>query len=141
MAETYFERLFPGSVCTSKTAPGDADAVCVDRGWLTHPTTVGIPRTMPVPCAETGGCLQTTGTPEAVNTVGTQQSGNGFQTVVDWAYKISSLLRTGGSANVTVGPYLSDVQVAPATPPVSSMIPLLFVGALAIGGLVVLLGD
>ena len=62
-----------------------------------------------------------------------------WEQVVDFVYTVSGALRRGGSVNVTAGPYLSSVSVAPVVKtPAIPWRPILIGGGLLVGLLIVL---
>ncbi len=62
-----------------------------------------------------------------------------FKSAVDFVYNLTSLIRTGFSGNVTIGPYASSVQVSEVKPKSTfPWKPVLVIGGIALAALIVL---
>jgi hypothetical protein len=63
-----------------------------------------------------------------------------FKSAIDFVYNLTALIRQGFSANVTVGPYASNVQVSAVKPttPAFPWKPVLLIGGVAVVALLVL---
>ena len=65
-----------------------------------------------------------------------------FRNAVDTGYWLLTRLRSGGSFNVSTGPYLQDLSIQPAKSNASSsLLPWAIAGGLGLAVVLMLLGD